>query len=86
MNNLTNYLSSFETQIKLLENQIISYHNEIKSLKNSNEKLKENINKLFILEQKQNGLSLDSKIINDYKNYTISLKNWISSSIIKIII
>ena len=80
MNNLTNYLISFETQIKLLENQIISYHNEVKSLKNSNEKLKENINKLFILEQKQNGLSLDSKIINDYKNYTISLKNWISSS------
>ena len=80
MNNIRNNVILLENQMKSLENQIVSYNLEISSLINANKKLKENINTLFILDQRENGLSLDSTIINNYKEYSLSLKNWISSS------
>ena len=78
MNNIRNNIILLENQMKSLENQIVSYNLEISSLINANKKLKENINTLFILDQRENGLSLDSTIINNYKEYSLSLKNWIS--------
>ena len=80
MNNIRNNVILLENQMKSLENQIVSYNLEISSLINANKKLKENINTLFSLDQRENGLSLDSTIINNYKEYSLSLKNWISSS------
>ncbi len=80
MNNIRNNIILLENQMKSLENQIVSYNLEISSLKNINTKLKEYINTLFILDQRENGLSLDSIIINNYKEYSLSLKNWISSN------
>ena len=80
MNNIRNNIILLENQMKSLENQIVSYNLEISSLININKKLKENINTLFSLDQRENGLSLDSTIINNYKEYSLSLKNWISSS------
>jgi hypothetical protein len=70
MNNIRNNIILLENQMKSLENQIVSYNLEISSLININKKLKENINTLFSLDQRENGLSLDSTIINNYKEYS----------------